>query len=90
MQVAKRGPYTPSGILVPHLKAWRIVRGGLTQIQLGTRAGVHPTTVSNGEQGGRISLASALKIASALGVSVTDLQQTNPLDTVQQEEEQES
>lgn len=49
-------------------------RAGLSQFQLGARAGVHPATISQAERGTRISAETAEKLAHALGVPVEALQ----------------
>jgi transcriptional regulator with XRE-family HTH domain len=95
MQVAERdgtrgpgNPGTKTGIPVPYLKAWRVTRGW-TQADLVARAKVGITTLSRAEQPDwRISLVVALKLARALGVSVNDLQRTDPLDIVEPQQEE--
>jgi transcriptional regulator with XRE-family HTH domain len=83
MQMAKR-TMTGRGITVPYLNAWRATRG-LSQVELATRADLSLSTVSRTEQGGKVSLPNAVKLARALGVSVNDLKSTDPLGIVEEQ-----
>ena len=84
--MAKR-PYADRGITVPYLSAWRATRGH-SQVELATRADLSISTVARSEQGGKVSLPNAVKLARALGVSVNDLQRTDPLGIVQEQPEE--
>jgi DNA-binding XRE family transcriptional regulator len=59
--------------MVNHIQALRRLRG-LTQEQLATQLGVHPSVVSRWERGVRLpSLPIALRLADALACRVDDL-----------------
>jgi DNA-binding XRE family transcriptional regulator len=60
------------GMLTPGLKHWRD-HVALTQAELAATAHVARSTVVRGETGDRINVASARRIAVALGVTVAAL-----------------
>lgn len=63
-----------------NLRNFREVRG-LTQADLGNRAGIAPASISHFETGQRVpSLDSLVKVADALGVSVDVLLGRAPID----------
>ncbi len=81
-------PVTPSGdlsrALAANLRALREVRG-LTQAELGLRAGIAAASISHFETGQRTpSLESTVKVAEALGVSVDTLLGRASLDSTAQ------
>ena len=60
------------GIAVPYLRAWRLKRL-LSQAELARRARVSTPVISRGEQGQRIKVTKAAKLARVLGVDRTAL-----------------
>ena len=73
MRAEKKG----TGVAVPGLYAYR-ERALLTQQELATQAGISRKTISDAEQGARISRGNARKIADALGIEAALLLQPAP------------
>ena len=68
----------PSGIAIPHLRAWRL-SVGLGQSELGNVAGVSPFTIRNIENGELAKFPTIGKLASALKLTRQQLLYTQPL-----------
>ena len=66
-----------NGIAVPHLRAWRQYRL-YTQSELAHRANVSRGTVIAGEQGRRIQVIKAARLARVLGIDRQHLVFTPP------------
>lgn len=70
-------PYTPRGLALPHLSAWRIARV-MSQAELADKAGVSRGTITRAERGEIVSFENVRKIADALSVTVKQLQTEEP------------
>lgn len=69
-----------SNIAMPHLRAWRLW-AGLTQDELGARAGATGITVWHAEKASsRVRRGTARRLATALGVPVDVLTRCAPAD----------
>jgi transcriptional regulator with XRE-family HTH domain len=77
-----RAKETGTGVVLAGLRAYRELRL-LTQGELAGLAGVSRATIGDAEQGERISIRNARKIASALGIEAAQLLQ--PVQKQQQE-----
>jgi transcriptional regulator with XRE-family HTH domain len=66
-------PTNPYGLTLPHARAWRR-RRAMTQGELAQAAGISRVTVNRAERGGAISMENVRKLASALGITVDQLQ----------------
>lgn len=64
-------------IAVPYLRAWRIERG-LTQGQLADKAGVGRSSITNTENGGKVSPLTISRLAKALGITQAQLLDEDP------------
>ena len=65
------------GVFLPHLEAWRRYNA-LSQYELADKADVGRSSIARAERGEAVSYANARKLASALGISVQQLQTQAP------------
>jgi transcriptional regulator with XRE-family HTH domain len=65
------------GLVVPHLRAWRLARV-LTQGELATRSGVSVGTISAAEHGSPVQIPNIARLAKALGIERVTLVNTPP------------
>lgn len=70
-------PAPKSSIKLPYLRAWRL-HALMTQDQLAQAAGVGPATVVRAESDNPVNALTAAKIARALGVTLKQLETTEP------------
>ncbi len=68
------------GLTVPRMEKWRLERA-LTQRELADAADVARSTIARAEAGEPISLANVRKLATALGLSVSELLHNDPGDS---------
>lgn len=69
-------PHGETGIAVPGLRVLRR-RAALKQTELAQRAGIGRSTVIRAEAGENVSLDNARSLATALGVTIEDLQESS-------------
>jgi transcriptional regulator with XRE-family HTH domain len=70
-------PAPTSLIALPHLRGWRL-HALLRRNELARKAGVSARTVERAELGGKVSDVTSIKLARALGISVSQLLNEEP------------
>lgn len=70
-------PAPKNVVAVPYLRAWRL-HALMTQDQLAEAADVGKATVVRAERDGTVSALTAAKIARALGITLKQLETTQP------------